>query len=120
VRAKYIVAARRHAGTLKERVRSFETEHDAREWLVGNVKGLGYKEASHFLRNIGFDGVAIVDFHIVDFLEGYKLVKKPKSMTKKRYLEIEKVLEDVASKSGMTLAELDLYMWYCETGKILK
>jgi N-glycosylase/DNA lyase len=120
VRAGYIVEARKHADSLKRMLGSFETEHDARDWLAANVKGLGYKESSHFLRNVGYDGVAIVDFHIVDFLVGYGLVEKPKSMTKKKYLEIEGVLQDVSLKAGMSLAELDLYMWYCETGKILK
>ncbi|MCD6222175.1 MAG: DNA lyase, partial [Thermoplasmata archaeon] len=38
----------------------------AREWLVKNIKGYGYKEASHFLRNIGkgFE-LAILDRHIL-------------------------------------------------------
>ncbi|GAJ17855.1 unnamed protein product, partial [marine sediment metagenome] len=29
-----------------------------REWVVKNFKGLGYKEASHFLRNIGYKNFA--------------------------------------------------------------
>ena len=91
-----------------------------REWIVKHIKGLGYKEASHFLRNIGFDDYAIIDFHIVDILEKHKLIRKPKTMTKKRYLEIEKVLQEIGSKSKMTMAELDLYLWYLETGKVLK
>ncbi len=119
-RAKYILEARKHAKDIKERIVSFK-DHDARrKWVVDNIKGLGYKEASHFLRNIGFEDYAIIDFHIIDFLEGYGLIKKPKTITPARYLEIEQVLRDVAKASGMNLAELDLYMWYCETGKILK
>jgi N-glycosylase/DNA lyase len=41
-------------------------------------------------------------------------------MTKKRYLEIEAVLKKIAEKLDMSLAELDLYLWYLETGKVLK
>jgi N-glycosylase/DNA lyase len=97
--------------------------HDAyalRDWIVNNIKGVGYKEASHFLRNIGFDDYAIIDFHIIDLLVEYNLIKKPKSLTRKKYIEIEKCLENIALKTNLTLAELDLYLWYIETGKILK
>lgn len=120
VRASFIVQARKHATGLKKTLSSFGDSQDARHWLAKTVKGLGYKEASHFLRNIGHDSLAIVDFHIVDYLQGFGLVEKPRTMTPKKYFEIEEVLKDVALKSGMSLAELDLYMWYCETGKILK
>lgn len=91
-----------------------------RDWLVKNIKGIGMKEASHFLRNIGFDDYAIIDFHIVDLLVRHSLIQRPKTMTRKRYLEIEDVLRKLAKKAGLTLAELDLYLWYMETGKILK
>jgi N-glycosylase/DNA lyase len=97
--------------------------HDAyalRDWIANNIKGVGYKEASHFLRNIGFDDYAIIDFHIIDLLVEYNLIKKPKSLTRKKYIEIEKCLENIALKTNLTLAELDLYLWYIETGKILK
>jgi len=91
-----------------------------REWIVENVKGLGYKEASHFLRNVGFDDYAIIDFHIVDLLVDYKLIEKPKTVTKRTYMAIESLLKKLARKTNLTLAELDLYLWYMETGKILK
>jgi len=81
---------------------------------------LGLKEASHFLRNIGFDDYAIIDFHIVDLLVKENLIKRPKTITPKIYLEIETVLKKLAIQVNLTLAELDLYLWYLETGKILK
>jgi len=81
---------------------------------------LGYKEASHFLRNIGYKNYAIVDFHIVDLLVKYSLIEKPKTMTKRKYLEIERILQDLGSEVSLNLAELDLYLWYMETGKVLK
>jgi N-glycosylase/DNA lyase len=98
----------------------FNDRYFLRDWLVKNVKGLGYKESSHFLRNIGFDDYAIIDFHIIDILVRYKHIKKPKTLTKKKYIEIENKLKEIADKTGLTLAELDLYLWYLETGKILK
>ena len=118
-RATYISESLKSKNKLKEIVRFYDT-NKLREWVVKNVKGLGYKEASHFLRNIGFDDYAIIDFHIVDILAEYRLIERPKTLTKKKYLEIENLLKEIASKTGLTLAELDLYLWYMETGKILK
>ncbi|MBI4053664.1 MAG: N-glycosylase/DNA lyase [Candidatus Diapherotrites archaeon] len=121
-RAKFIFEARKHAPGLKEKIESFSDDAGARQWLAGNVKGLGYKEASHFLRNTGRKNVAIIDFHIVDLLARHGLIEKPKSKSipAKKYVEIEKVLEGVCKKTGLSQAELDLYLWYLETGKILK
>ena len=95
-------------------------DKEARTWLVKNIKGLGMKESSHFLRNIGYKNVAIIDFHIIDLLERNKLISRPKTLTKVKYFETESVLRKIAEKSDLTLAELDLYLWYMETGKILK
>ncbi len=111
-RAKYIVEARKH--NLKE-ILKLDPEK-AREYLVKNVKGLGMKEASHFLRNIGYTQFAIIDFHILDLLERFKVIKRPKTLTKKKYLEIEEKLRKICKN----LAKLDLILWYIETGRILK
>jgi N-glycosylase/DNA lyase len=110
-RAGYIAEARKYKNSLKGK---------SRDWLVENIKGIGYKEASHFLRNIGHDDFAIIDFHIIDVLEKNKLIKRPKTLTKNTYLEIENKLKIIAKKANLNLAELDLYLWYKETGKVLK
>ncbi len=120
-RAKYIMEARKHKDSLKRILKSHADENGLRDWLLKNVKGLGYKEASHFLRNIGFENFAIVDFHIIDVLAKHGLIKRPtKTLTKRKYMEIEELLKEIAKKLGMNLAELDLYLWYKETGKVLK
>jgi N-glycosylase/DNA lyase len=117
-RAKYIVEARMFKDSLKNILES--NENDLRDWFVKNIKGLGYKEASHFLRNIGFENFAIIDFHIIDLLVKHKLIKRPKTLTKRKYFEIENILKRIAKELNINLAELDLYLWYMETGKILK
>ena len=119
-RARYIVEARVYKDSLREVLRSFKSEIELREWLVRNVTGIGFKESSHFMRNIGYSNVSIIDFHILDILERYDLIKRPKTLTKARYLEIENVLRGVADAAGLSLGELDLYLWYMETGKVLK
>lgn len=112
------------AGYLREARESFKQVNldsdNVREEIVKNVKGIGMKEASHFLRNIGRKDYAIIDFHIIDFLEKHGLFNRPKTLTKKRYLEAEKVLRELAEKTNLSLGELDLYLWYLETGKVLK
>ena len=118
-RAKYIVEARKHKDELKDLLLN-KNEHEIRDWLAENIKGLGYKEASHFLRNIGFNNLAIADFHIIDVLAEHKLMEKPKTMTKKKYLEAEALLKEIASRCNLCLSELDLYLWYLETGSVLK
>ena len=118
-RAEYILDSRKHKDKLNEIIQN-HNNNNLREWFVKNIKGLGYKETCHFLRNIGFDDFAIVDFHIVDLLVKYSLIKRPKTITKNKYLEIEKTLRDIAKETNLTLSELDLYLWYLETGEILK
>jgi N-glycosylase/DNA lyase len=118
-RASYIVEARKFKDYLKNVLENLK-EEEIREWLAKNVKGLGYKEASHFLRNIGYKNFAIIDFHILDLLEKFGLMKKPKVMTRKKYIEIESLLREIARKAKVNLAELDLYLWFLETGKVLK
>ncbi len=119
-RADYIVRARMYADSLKQIISQFDDEKELREWLAKNIKGLGYKEASHFMRNIGFTNVAIIDFHIIDLLVKYGIIERPKTLTRKRYIEIENKLRELAEDVDVNLAELDLYLWYLETGNILK
>jgi N-glycosylase/DNA lyase len=118
-RATFIVESAAKKDKLPIIIQTLQHE-ERRAWLVENIKGLGYKEASHFLRNIGYDDYAIIDFHILDLLERYHHIKRPKTLTKKKYIEIEGRLQKIARHTHLTLAELDLYLWYLETGKILK
>ena len=118
-RAEYIVEARKLKDSLNKIVGSLDGE-SAREWLVKNVRGIGYKEASHFLRNVGYTDLAIIDYHILDLLVKHRVIEKPRTMTRRRYLEIESLLKRLADRLNVNLAELDLYLWYLETGKILK
>ena len=119
-RAAYITEARKHKEALAEMIRSGSGDKEIRDWLVKNVLGLGYKEASHFLRNIGYTDLAIIDFHIVDILTDHGIIEKPKTLSKNKYMEIEQALRKLANETDQTLSELDLYLWYLETGKVLK
>lgn len=122
-KAKFIVEARKHH-RIKEIIQGIvkeKGEEKAREWLVENVKGIGFKEASHFLRNVGYKELAILDRHILRLMQENGFIEEvPKSISKKNYLEIEKKFKGIAKKLSMTAVELDLYMWQMKTGKVLK
>ena len=126
-KAKYIVQARhmfsKHRDLrLKPHLTSFYNPFELREWLVENVKGLGYKEASHFLRNIGLgEEFAILDRHILRNLARLSVIpENPVSLTKKRYLEIEEKVRRFSKEIGIPMADLDLLLWSKETGWIFK
>lgn len=93
-----------------------------RDWLAKNVKSIGYKETTHFIRNIGLGkNLAILDRHILKNLKKHEVIEKiPRSLTKKRYLEIENEMKRFSKKIKIPLAELDLLFWSKETGKIFK
>jgi len=93
-----------------------------REWLVKNIKGLGYKEASHFLRNIGLGkDIAIIDRHILENLKRYGVITKiPDSINKSVYINIEEKMQKFSHHVKIPLEELDLLLWSNETGFIFK
>jgi len=100
----------------------FKTPSQIRDFLVRNIKGLGYKEASHFLRNIGLGkDLAILDRHILKNLKRFGIIDDiPKGLTRKKYLEIEEKMRKFAETLGIRIDYLDLVLWYRETGKIFK
>src|SRR5687767_2829547 len=127
-RAGYIVASREflleHCGLrLRKKLQSFADDLERRDWLVKEkrVKGLGYKEASHFLRNIGLKGYAILDKHVLRSLAELKIIDDPKPPnTRLKYLTVEKRLKKLAELAEIDFDELDLVLWSLKTGEILK
>ena len=108
---------------LRRRLDSFRDPMERRDWLATEprIKGLGYKESSHFLRNIGFKGYGILDKHIVRCLCELKVIDSPKPPTSRgRYLETEDRMRRFAAATGIDFDELDLLLWSTKTGEILK
>ena len=107
---------------IRSHLKKLSNNYKMREWLVHNVNGIGYKEASHFLRNIGFgDNIAILDRHILKNLVNLHVIaENPKFMSHKRYLEIERKMLKFAEKIGIPAIELDLLLWFKEKGEIFK
>ncbi|MBA2124184.1 hypothetical protein B9J78_04530 [bacterium Unc6] len=98
------------------------THYELREWLVKNIKGIGYKEASHFLRNIGLgENLAILDRHILKNLKTLKVIKEiPLHISGKKYIEIENKLKLFSKRINIPISHLDLLFWSKETGEIFK
>ena len=125
-KARYLVEARKkfeaNDFALLAHATFSGTERHAREYFLKNVKGLGLKEASHYLRNVGRGSMlAILDRHILKNLVKCGAIKRvPASITEKHYLEIEEKMEKFCKKTGVPLSHLDLLFWAEETGEIFK
>ncbi|MCK4234922.1 N-glycosylase/DNA lyase [candidate division WOR-3 bacterium] len=125
-KAEYVIEARKlfiinGRISVRPKIKQFNNK-EKREWLVQNVKGIGYKEASHFLRNIGFgENLAILDRHILKNLNLVGLIEKiPGSLSRKIYIKIEERMKEFANKINIPISHLDFVLWYKETGEIFK
>jgi N-glycosylase/DNA lyase len=127
-RARYIVHSRDFLNVdcglrLGDRLAGFDDDIRRRDWLAQEkgVKGLGYKEASHFLRNIGYGGYAILDKHVLRCLAELKIIDDPKPPnTRSRYLTVEEKLRKLTEAVEIDFDELDLVLWSIKTGSVLK
>jgi N-glycosylase/DNA lyase len=126
-KAAFIVRARERffpkgSGQLGRMLDSFPSSKETRAWLVHEVHGLGLKEASHFLRNTGRgEDLAILDRHILRNLIRHRVLRAmPRTLTSKRYLDIESRMERFAEEARIPIAALDLVFWSRETGTIFK
>ncbi|MBI5355214.1 MAG: N-glycosylase/DNA lyase [Candidatus Aenigmarchaeota archaeon] len=119
-KARYIIEARGKFADVWN-VLNAKKPQEAREWLVENINGYGYKEASHFMRNSGYRELAILDRHILKNLEKLGVIDSvPKALTKKNYFEIENRFREFSEKTGIPMDELDLLFWAEEAGLIFK
>ena len=129
LRPQYIIHTRNYLKSelnfkLKEKIESLKNDSiELRNFFAFNkgIKGLGYKEASHFLRNIGFKGYAILDKHILNSLIEFKVLDEIKTpLTSKNYYEIEQKMRLFSNEIEIPMDELDLLLWSRRNGRILK
>ncbi|MHB8172854.1 MAG: N-glycosylase/DNA lyase [Nitrospirota bacterium] len=108
---------------LKAKIVSLSDFQERRDFFADNpgVKGLGYKEASHFLRNIGFEGYAILDIHVIRLLHELGVLPEAKRpANKKQYIFMEERMREFSMDIKIGMDELDLALWSYRTGEILK
>jgi N-glycosylase/DNA lyase len=127
-RARYVHASRsflkEHCNfELRNKLSAFDCRLARRDWLVKEkgIKGLGYKEASHYLRNIGFKGYAILDKHVLRCLADLRIIDSPKPpKSRSEYLRVEEKLKDLTSTLNIDFDEMDLVLWSMKTGRVMK
>lgn len=95
---------------------------DARKWLMKNVNGMGMKLASHFLRNIGMPGLAILDVHVIKGMQQRGLITEDdvKPLNTSQYAAVSKIMKDYAGQVGISIDELDMLLWSQRTGIVFK
>ena len=129
LRPQYIVHTREYLKNnfdfkLKNKIEELKANpEELREFFANNegIKGLSYKEASHFLRNIGFKGYAILDKHILNSMIEFNAADNIKiPLPGKLYPEIEQKLKIFSNEIGIPMDELDLLLWSRRNGRILK
>lgn len=86
---------------------------DLRAILVAGVPGVGFKEASHFLRNVKYtDSIAVLDSHVLSFMNSFvSPVSTISSLTPRRYVQLESLLVQFAHRMGLCPAILDMAIW---------
>lgn len=126
-KSKFLVQARDKFSVngklkIKEILKSFDSPVKLREWIIDNIKGIGYKEAGHFLRNIGLGlDLAILDRHILKNLKFYNAIEEvPSTLTKKIYLDIEQKMIEFCKNIEIPMSHIDLLFWAMQTDGIFK
>ncbi len=96
--------------------------YEKRDWILKNVKGMGLKEAAHVLRNLGYGRyLAILDRHVLKNLKELGVIDEiPKSLTKNKYFEIEKLMIEYSEKVNIPMDALDLVFWSQQAGEVFK
>ncbi|MCB2212992.1 hypothetical protein KQI52_12840 [bacterium] len=101
-------------GTLGSFLQNSHGVRAARRQLAAEVSGLGPKQASLFLRNIGYaDHVAVLDIHVLTYMSWVGLTETPvKSIpTVRKYEALEDIFIEHAYSYGYTPNRFDLAVW---------
>ena len=126
-KARYLVELRKLMTEKKELrpKKILESKGDVfqkRKWIFENIKGMGMKGANHVLRNLGFgEEIAILDRHVLRNLIALGVIDEmPKTITEKKYYEIEDKMREYSKSAKISMDALDLILWYKEAGEIFK
>ncbi len=143
-KTRYLIEAREtfwnNGGSLRKFLVESGDIPSMRKSLVDRVRGIGYKEASHFLRNIGLgEELAILDRHVLRVMARLGLLGSgmagkgagtgrraaghsviPQSISGRKYCDLEKRLQGYATRAGVPMGHLDFVLFYMATGDIFK
>jgi N-glycosylase/DNA lyase len=114
-KAGYLYRARAKLPEIKLRLNSDPKE--LRAWLIDNIDGMGPKLASHFLRNIGIFGLAILDVHVQNFMKrNGLLIGEVGKINLRQYSENEEAFLKLAEHLKIPPQELDIAIWILGNG----
>jgi N-glycosylase/DNA lyase len=95
----------------QEYVRSFGSEDAARDHITETFPGIGYKQASMFLRNIGASrNLSVIDVHVLFYLRTCHNWEV-NQLTPRRYRLAENILREDAYRYGLDLSVFDTIVW---------
>jgi len=122
-KSSYILEAEKQWASILPKLANNDRK-ELRNWLAENTKGMGYKEAGHFLRNIGKSDnqIAVLDRHILRNLHDLGVISQEDVMLKNKnhYFSIENKFLAFSHVVSIPIDELDLLFWSHETGEIFK
>jgi N-glycosylase/DNA lyase len=120
LKSKYLMEAKSLYGSLKKIIKPLadRDQWEAREFLVNKVNGIGYKEASHFLRNVGYFDLAIIDRHVLRFITD--IVGDIKLRKRRDYFLVEGLLRSIADGLNIQVGLLDLFIFFKQTKTLVK
>jgi len=120
LKSKYLTEAKSLYGSLKKIIKPLadRDQWEAREFLVNKVNGIGYKEASHFLRNVGYFDLAIIDRHVLRFITD--IVGDIKLRKRRDYFLVEGLLRSIADGLNIQVGLLDLFIFFKQTKTLVK
>jgi len=119
-KALYIVEALKCVGAIQNILSKGMNPLEEREIIARKVKGLGMKGSSHFLRNLGRTGLAIIDRHVLRFCRIIKLIPREMSLARRTYLWIEERLKNFCARNGLNIDVLDGVIFLYSAGYFLK
>ena len=120
-KTKYLLELKKNYPNIFDQLKNEKDIANLRNFFLKNINGYGKKEVAHSLRNLGYENLAILDRHILKNLKNYNVIKEiPKSLTEKKYNEIEEKFKEFSKKVNIPVDHLDLLFWARETGKVFK
>ena len=103
-----------NGGNIRNWLKSFNEPTDARRGVIDKAHGIGPKQASMFLRNVGYSNeLAILDSHVLRFMNFIGLIDEVEAniATIRRYEHTESKFLNYAYKIGWSAGLLDQAVW---------
>jgi N-glycosylase/DNA lyase len=118
-RSAFLLAATRsnlhsRSTSIRQLLISSNSARNAREVLVQHVCGFGPKQASLFLRRIGYSvDLAVLDVHVLDYLQmAWDLTYKTEKLGRLPFYEhVEGEFRQIANRFGYSVGCVDLATW---------